>query len=215
MTESPNGLPDADAAAVKASLMGPDDGRDPSAPDDGPAKTMSRRCHRCGRPLSPTTGRVMNGRVESSGVCPDCRLDGVGSAAFVDLDDPAALRGPLPDDRPIVQGGLHVDTLTKRQRNAVPQSTTSAAAFVDDLMPPGQYVARRTSPMAVVLAWEDDVDVDRQTRLALTKRLKNVPTERRWSVQSFPSFIRLVDHQAGESDEVTFRETIPGQPDAD
>lgn len=179
--------------------------------DDTDRKTLDHACHRCGQALSAQSGVLMNGRKETSGICPDCRLDGIGAATFVTLADPSALSGPVPEDRPVVQSGRQVDRLQKRQRGATPQSTSAVAAFIDDRLPAGQYVARRTDPMTVTLTWSDDTDIDQATRLDLTKRLKARPTNRRWFVQSFPSEIRLVDQQVDDSDELAFRETIPGR----
>lgn len=164
---------------------------------------MERTCHRCHRHLSPQTGRVDGrARSERTGICPKCRLDGVGGATFVSLAQPSEISDQT------------MKRLSSRQRGASPQSTSDVAAFVDDMMPPGTYVARRTSSMSVVLTWDDDTIVTDQERIDLTKRMRNAPTNSRWFVQSFPDFIRLVDQQVGgASDELAKAAELTGATD--
>lgn len=177
------------------------DNPDPSdaADDDSDPATMSKTCHRCDGHLTPQTGRSGGqARRERTGICPDCRLDGVGAATFVTLAQPSE------------RSERGIERLGKRQRGATPQSTSSVAAFVDDWLPPGGYVARRTSPMAVTLTWPD-VDLNQTERIELTKRMRNIPDDGTWFVQSFPSFIRVVDQQVGAgSDELAVQKTIRG-----
>jgi hypothetical protein len=180
------------------------DQADAQTPDTDPSdaadpKTMDQVCHRCDDLLTPVTGRSDGqSRHERTGICRDCRLDGVGGATFVTLVQPSEL------------SDTGIERLGKRQRGATAQSTASVAAFVDDFLPPGGYVARRTQPQAVTLTCPD-VDITSQERRELAKRMRNIPDDDTWFVQSFPSFIRLVDTQVGAaSDELAVTKTVRG-----
>lgn len=144
--------------------------------DDVDRKTMDYDCHACGTPLTPNSGLSAPGRRERSGLCPNCRLDGIGSATFVTVTGYGSPR--------------MAKRLRRRQRAASAQSTHAAAAFLDPTVPLGDYAIRRTHPKTVVITWADDVDMTFEARRSLTRRLVEAGV---WYVHSFPDRIRLVD----------------------
>lgn len=171
---------------------------DAGAPDDADGddrKTMDYDCHNCGTALTPNYGLSAPGRRERTGLCPNCRLDGIGSATFVTLTGYGSIRT--------------TERILKRQRTATAQSTQAAAAFLGPLEPLGDYAIRRTDPLAVTITWADDVDMGFHARRRLTQRLRAADV---WYVQSYPDRIRLVDRTFAdaEDDVVSSVQTIRG-----
>lgn len=94
---------------------------------------MDRGCCRCDGKLRPITG-VLAGRGFKLrvGICPDCRIDGVGSAAFLTVQD-----DPVPD--------VSRSNLERKQEKGTADSPHTAAAYLLDA-PPGDYAIRRVRP---------------------------------------------------------------------
>lgn len=175
-TDSPS---DVQTSLLAAESNGPNDNDlDPEADT-----TIDESCHNCGTSLTSNTGVLMDGWRVRTGVCPDCRLDGVGSAAFVQLDPDSVT------DR--VQKRLQKD----QSGNA--QSVYTAAAFMDWNAPAGEYDIRRVEATRLRVALPDDVDADRQDLFAA--HLRDVAGDT-WFVQSLPDqgVIYLVDRTMGQ-----------------
>jgi len=151
----PDDIPTRDAHVdmITDQLDAHDDGTDTENPPPRTGEPMEYDCHRCGTPLSPRTGRSAACRTERSGVCPECRRDGVGSATFVTLTDPDAIQDDI------------IERLDRRQRHAVAQSTESAAAVIDEDRPAGDYAIRRTRPTELTVTCHGDVGVTAVRRL--------------------------------------------------
>lgn len=134
-----------------------DEQPDADAADDGDytkgSTPMDYDCHRCGTPLASNWTLSAPGRHERIGLCPACRQDAVGSAAFV-THDPSNLT-----DR-------QIDDLERRQRTAGGQSVSAAAAFIDADMPPGDYEVRRVAPKKLRVTADDAVSAVDVRRLA-------------------------------------------------
>lgn len=147
---------------------------------------MDETCHACPRHLSPVTTIAADGRVERVGVCPNCRVRGVGSTAVVTITDEDI------SDRTQKR-------LSRRQRKATAQSVSAVAAFLDRDVPAGDYEVRRVTPYTCVLYLPDDIDQD--TRRDLAERFRETTKtsgDRVWYIHSFPDRIRLLDTQVGE-----------------
>jgi len=155
---------------------------DPVTDADPDRKTMGVDCHVCETALSPNTGLGGTGYRLRSGVCPHCRVDGKGSTTVVELDDQVA--------------DLIQKKLERAQRSASAQSTYSAAVFLDQRVPAGDYEVRRVRDVTVQVILPDDMDDD--ARMELTERYRDADV---WYVQSFPDRINLVDRNFGSTDD--------------
>lgn len=147
-------------------------------------KALDGRCHRCDERLTSGTGVIKEGWRVRTGTCPNCRLDGVGGAAFVTVDPDAITE--------------NVQRQLAREQNGNAQTPYSAAVFLDWNAPAGEYAVRRVQETVLRIDLPDDISY--QKRIWLSEHLRNVAGDT-WFVQSFPSRINLVDKRMhGEPD---------------